>query len=340
MIATLGEPALTPQPAARRGPRLPGASIARFRLLDVPAPAAKPAPDALPHKPDNSLVETLSRSRLFQDYERAFTEATGMPVAIRPVESWQLPHHGKRSEGPFCKLMSERSATCACCLQNQEKLTLAADREPHTVFCASGLCDTAVPVRLGERLVGFLQTGQVFQKPPTEAQFKRLSASLEERGIKPEPERLREAYFATHVVPSAQHASIVRLLSIFAEHLAMLSNQIVVRRENAEPPAITRAKEYIEEHQTETLRLGAVAKAAHTSPFYFCKMFHKATGLNFTDYVARLRIEKAKNLLLNPNLRISEIGFEAGFQSLTHFNRVFRNVVGESPTDYRAHLSR
>jgi AraC-like DNA-binding protein len=49
-------------------------------------------------------------------------------------------------------------------------------------------------------------------------------------------------------------------------------------------------------------------------------------------------LEKAKNLLLNPNFRISEIAYEVGFQSLTHFNRAFKNVAGESPTEYRKHL--
>jgi AraC-like DNA-binding protein len=68
-------------------------------------------------------------------------------------------------------------------------------------------------------------------------------------------------------------------------------------------------------------------------------MFKKATGLNFTDYVSRVRVEKAKNLLLNRNLRISEIAYEIGFQSLTHFNRVFKRIMGESPTEYRGQLS-
>jgi AraC-like DNA-binding protein len=86
------------------------------------------------------------------------------------------------------------------------------------------------------------------------------------------------------------------------------------------------------------MRLGEVAKAVNTSPFYFCKIFKKATGLNFTDYVSRIRIERSKNLLLNPNLRVSEIAFEVGFQSLTHFNRVFKKAVGQSPTHYRDQL--
>jgi AraC-like DNA-binding protein len=101
---------------------------------------------------------------------------------------------------------------------------------------------------------------------------------------------------------------------------------------------IMKAKEYINAHQTEDLTLSQVAKAVNTSTFYFCKVFKKTTGINFTDYVSRIRIEKAKNLALNPNLRISEIAFEVGFQSLTHFNRVFKKVTGLSPTQYRAQL--
>ena len=101
---------------------------------------------------------------------------------------------------------------------------------------------------------------------------------------------------------------------------------------------ITRAKQYIQENHGEALSLGQVAKAVNTSTFYFCKMFKKHTGVNFTEYVSRVRIGSAKNLLLNPNLRISEIAYEVGFQSLTHFNRGFKVVVGESPTEYRARL--
>jgi YesN/AraC family two-component response regulator len=132
----------------------------------------------------------------------------------------------------------------------------------------------------------------------------------------------------------------VKLLTIFAQHLSMVSNQILVQQNHAEPPVITRAKDFIKQHQTEDLSLGQVAKAVNTSTFYFCKMFKKVTGLNFTDYLSRIRIENAKNLLLNPNLRISEIAYEVGFQSLTHFNRVFKRIVGQSPTEYRGQLSR
>jgi AraC-like DNA-binding protein/ligand-binding sensor protein len=287
---------------------------------------------------DRGLLEALANSRVFQDYERAFTEATGLPVALRPVETWQLPHHGKRNEGPFCSLISEKSRACASCLSVQEKLSELAALEAHTIGCPNGLSDTAVPVRLGDRLIGFLQTGQVFRKKPTEGQFDRAAKQVMKWGVDVDIESLRAAYFATRVLTGKHHEAVVKLLTIFAQHLSMLSNQVIVQQENAEPPVITRAKEFIQEHQTENLRLGHVAKACNTSTFYFCKMFKKITGINFTDYLSRVRIEKSKNLLLNPNLRVSEIAFEVGFQSLTHFNRVFKKILGQSPTEYRAQL--
>jgi YesN/AraC family two-component response regulator len=195
-----------------------------------------------------------------------------------------------------------------------------------------------VPVRLGDKLIGFLQTGQVFRRKPTDAQFERSVKLATEWGVPADRNRLREAFFSTRVVAGAQHNSVVKLLTIFAQHLSMISNRIFVEQQNSELPVITRAKEYISQNQAEDLSLGQVAKAVNTSTFYFCKLFKKATGVNFTDYVSRVRIEKAKNLLLNPNLRISEIAYEVGFQSLTHFNRVFKRIIGQSPTEYRVQL--
>ena len=288
---------------------------------------------------NKNLLGTLTRSQIYQDYERSFTEATGLPVSLHSVESWQLPHHGKRGENPFCALMAERSRTCAACLQVQQRLTETATQEPQTVICHFGLSDSAVPVRLGEQVVGFLKTGQVFRKKPTEAQFARTVQLLAEWGIAVDKDKLRDAFFGTRVLSNKQHESVVKLLTIFGQHLSMVSNQIVVQQSNDEPIQIKRAKEFIQAHQTEDISLGLVAKAVNTSTFYFCKMFKKATGLNFTDYVSRVRIEKAKNLLLNPNLRISEIAYEIGFQSLTHFNRVFKRIVGQSPTEYRDKVS-
>ena len=286
------------------------------------------------------LIKALADSKMYQEYERAFSESTGLTLALRSVETWNLPHHGKRMENPFCALMSKTSRACAACLEVQQKLAEAATLEPQTITCGLGLTETAVPIRMGDQLVGFLSTGQVFRNKPTEAQFLRAAKQLTEWGIEADTKELREAYFGTRVLSARQHESIVKLLTIFAQHLSLISNQIVVQEQNNEPPFIARAKQFISENQSEELSLNQVAKAVNMSSFYFCKKFKKITGINFTEYITRVRIEKSRNLLLNPNLRVSEIAYEVGFQSLTHFNRMFKRVLGSSPTDYRMQFAR
>lgn len=287
-----------------------------------------------------SIVDALSASKLYQDYCRAFNDLTGLPLTLRPIESWQLPYHGKRNENAYCAMMALKSSTCASCLQTQQRLSESATKEAQTMTCSSGLSETAVPIRIGERLVGFLQTGQVFRRKPSAAQFDRLARQVMSLGTSLTAQDLKRAYFGTKVLSPKEHDGIVRMLSVFSQHLAMVSNQLVVRQEHPEPAMVTRAKEFIEDHQAEDLSLTDVARAVNASTFYFCKVFKKSTGINFTDYVSRVRIEKAKNLALNPNLRISEIAFEVGFQSPTHFNRVFKRLIGQSPTEYRNQLPR
>src|SRR3954471_14011866 len=105
---------------------------------------------------NGQLIETLTASRTYQDYEHAFTETTGLPVTLRPVETWQLPLHGKRKENRFCAMMSEKSRTCAACLRMQEKLAQCAMNEAATLTCDYGLFEAAVPVKLGTQTIGFL----------------------------------------------------------------------------------------------------------------------------------------------------------------------------------------
>src|SRR5437868_6652338 len=104
------------------------------------------------------LIEKLTESRIYRDYQRAYTETTQLPIALRPVESWRLPFHGKCAETPFCAMLAEKSRSCVACLQLQEKLARSATEGPCTMTCSYGLSEVAVPVKLGEKTVGFLQT--------------------------------------------------------------------------------------------------------------------------------------------------------------------------------------
>jgi AraC-like DNA-binding protein len=284
------------------------------------------------------IYELLAGSTLVHEYLKSFGDAMELPVALRPVDSWQLPLRGLERENRFCAHLIQTGRASAACLQTQQQLAAQARSGPATMSCWCGFSVTAVPVMVKDQLCGFLQTGQVFQQPPTPEQFQMHAGSLATCHINPGSEALARSFLQSRVVSSEQYESMVRMLEVFARHLSLMGEQIVAQRENAEPVMIRRAKEFIDEHHSENLRLAQVARAVNSSPFYFCKMFKRHTGVNFTEFVARVRIDKAKNLLLNPDVHVSEIAYAVGFQSLTHFNRTFKKLTGQPPSKYRARL--
>jgi AraC-like DNA-binding protein len=119
-----------------------------------------------------------------------------------------------------------------------------------------------------------------------------------------------------------------------------LANQISLHnsrgQERAEPVEIWKARKFIHENSDDELCLTKVAKFSNISANYLSEKFKEVTGINFVDYVARTRVNKARDLLRSSNLRISEIAFAVGFQSLSQFNRVFKKLTRQSPTQFRA----
>jgi two-component system response regulator YesN len=107
-------------------------------------------------------------------------------------------------------------------------------------------------------------------------------------------------------------------------------------RNRAEPVEVWKARKFIEEHSGEELSLRRVAKAVNIHPNYLSEKFKHVTGMNFVKYVACTRFKEACRLLHDGDLKISDIAFAAGFQSLSQFNRVFKRLSGKSPTQYRA----
>jgi ligand-binding sensor protein len=217
-------------------------------------------------------VERLAHSEMFKGYERAFSDATELPVALRPLETWNLSMAGKARENRFCALMSESNRACASCLEIQERIAKQEAARTTTVTCFAGLSDTAIPVRVGEEVVGYLQTGQVSLKKPSAAQFELIAKQLMEWGANLDLREVKEAYFDSRTLSSTQYSAMVDLLENFAQHLSLVANEITVQENEAESPLIRRARAYIIGRQADPIDLDNVSKAMHVSTFYFCKI--------------------------------------------------------------------
>ena len=304
-------------------------------MMKNPAPTNNQATPAL--TTDGDLVERLKASPFYQTYQNAFRCATGLPLVLVPADRQTFnPCHASPNQNPFCEAVNQGSSPCEeCALAQKNTLSRALDRAG-TTSCFAAMKETAVPLRLGNRTVGYLKTGQVLTHEPDAEMIANVKSVLEKAGHKnAKITRLLESYRTTPVVSKERYASTITLLSAFGLQLAELMNRIMLERSTAEPAAVRKAKEFILDNIDERVTLDDVAEAVHVSTYYFCKIFKRATGMTFTEYVNRQRIEMAKRELLKPERRVSEIAYDVGYQSLSQFNRSFLKIVGESPSEFR-----
>lgn len=114
----------------------------------------------------------------------------------------------------------------------------------------------------------------------------------------------------------------------------------IVVTDSGSTHAIQLAISYIQQHYREELSLQDVADHVHISKNYFSEQFKRLTGLNFIDFVIRLRIHYAKRLLKTTSLRVYDVGAQAGFNSSKHFLKQFKREVNCTPAEYRQLLAK
>jgi two-component system response regulator YesN len=99
--------------------------------------------------------------------------------------------------------------------------------------------------------------------------------------------------------------------------------------------AVSKAVRYMEEHYSEQLPLQQVASQVHFNATYFSHLFKKETGRSFVDYIIELRMEKAKQLLSNTDMKITEVSGAIGYDLPNYFAKLFKQSTGLSPKEYR-----
>jgi two-component system response regulator YesN len=99
---------------------------------------------------------------------------------------------------------------------------------------------------------------------------------------------------------------------------------------------ISNAIDYIHNNYSNDITLENVSKEVSVSPNYFSKLFKDETGSNFIDYLTTLRIEKAKILLSDSNYYNKEICYQVGYSDPNYFSRIFKKIVGVTPTEFKS----
>src|SRR5260370_17158272 len=214
---------------------------------------------------DQEVMLHLSRSQIFKDYERDFSEGVGLVLNIRAHDSWSPAHHGKTDDDSFAAILARFNQARAACLRAQSDASQEAASTTRTVTWFAGLSESAVPVYVGDHILGFLETGEVMLKNPTKKQFASITRQLRAWGYKTDWKQLERAYFRSCVLSPIRYRAMLRLLSLFAQHLSILSNQLALQHEKDQSTNMTRARKFIEAHQAEPLSHRRSTQVANVS---------------------------------------------------------------------------
>lgn len=198
--------------------------------------------------------------------------------------------------------------------------------------CPAGFVHLAAPLA-GPTGAEFatLEAGRFFGEPPELSVFTRITRQANVPNSKIEP--LRRHYFQQPVLDDRQLATVRHVLRFATEGLS----RHIAERQSSLQTAITplaRAKQYIRQNLNRPLTRREVAAAAGVHEDHLTRLFRRE-GLGFVEHINRERIKQAERLLEKDRLRISEIAYACGYESIPHFNRQFRKITGMSPTVYR-----
>ncbi|WP_058302672.1 AraC family transcriptional regulator [Gorillibacterium timonense] len=103
---------------------------------------------------------------------------------------------------------------------------------------------------------------------------------------------------------------------------------------------VSEVARYIGDHYGEPITLNGLSDQFRISPFYLSRIFHQVTGLPVVSYINHVRVEEARLLLASTDLSVTEVALRTGYQSVTHFGRVFKSAVGLSPQKFRQEKGR
>lgn len=153
---------------------------------------------------------------------------------------------------------------------------------------------------------------------------------------RPAFESLFRQIYQTENYRVSENTDTVSLSALLALHIAYRSNPYSPDRKKVSTGYMQTALRYILEHYQEPLSLDSVSKVLGLTPTYFCYLFSSQMKISFLDYLADIRIQKAKSLLLFDSQKsITQIALNVGFESYSSFYRYFLRIVGVSPKEFR-----
>ena len=236
----------------------------------------------------------------------------------------------ERSDCHFCSIILDQEDGLKTCKELDMKARLMGiSYKDQCIFkCNFGLLEIVIPIYGKTRgYLGSLFVGQFLDHQPDEEHWQNMQKRLP---YKLDREAAKNAYMSLPYLSPKKIYEIQLISSLLTEPLSNMLEQ-----SDCNIYRFDKIVSYINNNYQRHIALEDLAALVHTNPSYISQIFKKELGITFSEYLRNIRIKKAKELLLNDKINISEIASAVGFPDQNYFCKIFRQVVGSSPRTFR-----
>lgn len=230
---------------------------------------------------------------------------------------------------PFCAHLQKSSVMKDACSQCEKQALIhsKSDYKTHYFTCHAGLTECISPVIYQESLLGFIMIGQIISTADNYQTIEKRRLWFENNGF--DFEEVKKLYFALPIIPAERQLALLHMIEALASfvHIEGIVQKI-------EFPIMKRLENFIDEHLQEPISLSTVADSLRVSKSTICHMLQSERKTTLTKLINQKRTERVCQELKNGKTVVAAAA-AAGFSSASYCSRVFLNIMGQRPEDYR-----
>jgi len=244
---------------------------------------------------------------------------------------------------PFCMYIKSDKEVYHQCLTMIRKMNHKCRREGRTFFgmCHAGLFEYVTPIINKTDIIGTINVGFFNQDEAIPlTQIHRICSRSE---LLDEATAIR--LFGESVTPPAfSRKELLPMIELIAEYLSMTydtvryQNNAPTRKRqssSSEDTILSHTAEYVRQHFTGPILAPQLAEFCHCSESYLSHIFKRRLNMNINTYINKIRVEASKSFLTESNSSVGEIAGNVGFNDPNYYSRVFSQLIGISPREYR-----
>ncbi len=234
---------------------------------------------------------------------------------------------------PFCEMMNARPEGHERCINCDERAVheSAGKKGFYRYRCHAGICEAVLPIRPGDdqEPLAYLVYGQLLDDTPLEKQWENSRKLLD--WWPGDMEELKRAYFRFRQYSGAELKAYSEILEALASYIR-LEGMILT----TELTDLQKLELYLNQHYMEKLSLNSISTQLHIGRTKLCTLAKELSGgKTLSSLITQRRIEAARNLLVQSDIPISSVAEQVGIEDYNYFSKVFRSVVGTTPSNFR-----